>query len=75
MPPRRPREQYTLWFPVWQGLTETQREDVQGRVQSKWPHVARLPAMFERFCLLELAREKESATARKLGGLDVRLTA
>jgi hypothetical protein len=36
---------------------------VQENVRSKWPHVARLPAMIERFCVLELAGDTEAVGA------------
>ena len=31
----------------------------RGEVRGQWPHIARLPEMFERYCILELARSRD----------------
>jgi hypothetical protein len=46
------------WWPAWEALAEEDRERIEATVRGRWPHVARLPKMFERYCVLELIRSR-----------------
>jgi len=51
------------WRPVWESLSDAQQERIAAEVTHKWPHISRLPAMFERYCIVELARTRGEAVA------------
>lgn len=51
------------WRPVWEALAEEDRQRIETLVRGRWPHVARLPAMFERYCILELIRSHGETVA------------
>jgi hypothetical protein len=48
--------------PAWQTLSPAEREVIEQHIREKWPHIARIPSSFERYCLLEYAQQtKQSA--------------
>jgi hypothetical protein len=46
------------WGPVWDKLSEADRDKVRAAVIVCWPHLRRAPVLFERKCLEELARRQ-----------------
>jgi hypothetical protein len=44
------------WLPAWGALPGDDRQRIEEAVRTKWPYIARLPDMFERYCIMELAR-------------------
>ena len=43
---------------AWLQLPDAERSRIENHVRSTGPHVARVPAMFERFCILQFVQEK-----------------
>jgi hypothetical protein len=44
------------WQPAWEALSGEDQQQIEETVRRQWPYIARLPDMFERYCILELAR-------------------
>ena len=44
--------------PTWESLSDEQRLDIEEAVRQRWPHIARIPAMFQRYCIQELANRQ-----------------
>jgi len=44
------------WRPAWEALSGEDQQQIEETVRRKWPYIARLPDMFERYCIMELAR-------------------
>lgn len=51
------------WQPVWDALPEADRASIRNAVTEKWPHYAKVPALMDRQCLEELARQRMSPLA------------
>lgn len=39
--------------PAWVALAEDERKKIEESIRQKWPRIAKLPTMFERYCILE----------------------
>ena len=50
------RKLVAQWRPAWEALSGDDRQRIEETVRTKWPYVARLPGMFERYCIMELAQ-------------------
>jgi hypothetical protein len=50
------------WRPAWEALPREEREAIRQRVVARFPHIARLPVILERYCIQELARSRLAAT-------------
>ena len=46
--------------PEWLALSPQDRAALEQSVRQEWPHIARIPASFERYCILEFARRQPS---------------
>lgn len=51
------------WGPVWEELAEPEREEIRAAVTVCWPHLRRVPVLFDRKCLEELARRRQDCDA------------
>ncbi len=61
---------------AWLQLPDAERSRIENHVRSTAPHVARVPAMFERFCILQLVQEQagsaiDLASANPASGMPV----
>ncbi|MFO0967870.1 MAG: hypothetical protein U0793_20090 [Gemmataceae bacterium] len=50
------QEILTRFRPIWLALPAHDRQEIEQRIRGQWPHMVKAPAMFERYCILELAR-------------------
>lgn len=55
---RLARQQIVAQYrPQWQKQPAEEQERIRQEVRNTWPHVARVPEMFERFCILHFAQQ------------------
>jgi catalase len=57
------RQLLAQWRPVWESLTDADQERIRSDIRQQWPHIARLPEMFDRYCIQQLARERSASPA------------
>lgn len=55
---REQRQLVAQWRPTWESLLDEDRHTIEKQVRSQWPHIARIPEMFERHCILQLSRQR-----------------
>jgi hypothetical protein len=46
--------------PAWEELPDSERAAIEDEVRQKFPHIAKVPATFERYCIQELARRQSA---------------
>jgi hypothetical protein len=68
------RQFLAQWRPVWEGLSDEDRDRIRQGIRRQWPHIVRVPEMYNRYCIEQLARERasvaddEAATSAALPG-------
>ena len=50
----------------WTALPDEDRAAIEEAIRRQWPHVARVPTMFERYCIIEYARQCQGAAEESL---------
>lgn len=48
--------------PAWEQLPAAERQQIEEHVRTAWPLAARVPAMFERLCILRFAQQRTTGT-------------
>ena len=48
---------------AWQQLSSADREQIEDHIRNTWPHAARVPALFERLCILHFAQTRRASVA------------
>lgn len=56
------RQLLAQWQPVWESLTDADQERIRSDIRQRWPHIARLPETFDRYCIQQLARDRIVST-------------
>jgi len=56
--------------PRWLSLSSSERAAIEQIVREAWPHIAKVPSMFERYCILEFSAtmELQQKTSRRSRG-------
>ena len=56
---------------AWSALPAEDRAVIEQEIRRQWPYVARVPTMFERYCIIEYARRIEAITELASTGVPV----
>jgi hypothetical protein len=49
--------------PAWLVLEEDRRQGIEQTIRKQWPHIEKVPTMFERYCILAFAEQQREASA------------